>query len=239
MHYVETYNASEGFFGIQSDPDDPAMLLMTDYGIFYEFIPLDEQKLPAMPAAVPLEDVQTDRNYAMVISTCGGLWRYIIGDTIRFTSTCPHKFLITGRTKHFINAFGEELMVDNADQAIALTSGETGAKVKEYTAAPRFMLHNAKGQHEWLIEFEIPPPDLNRFAASLDRHLQELNSDYEAKRYKSISLLPPRIILAGENLFYRWLKQKGQLGGQHKIPRLANDRNYLDELLTLNTEQSP
>ncbi|GAB6394787.1 MAG: GH3 auxin-responsive promoter family protein [Bacteroidales bacterium] len=234
MHYVETYNASEGFFGIQDDPADPAMLLMPDYGVFYEFIPLDEPENKSAATTLPLEAVETGRNYAMVITTCGGLWRYMIGDTLRFTSVFPHKFLITGRTRHYINAFGEELMVDNADKAIGMTSRDTGAKVKEYTAAPCFMLDKAKGLHEWFIEFEKMPPDINKFASLLDLHLQELNSDYEAKRYKGISLLPLRIVVAGEGTFYNWLKQKGRLGGQHKIPRLSNDRIYIEELLKLN-----
>ncbi len=233
MHYVETYNASEGFFGIQDDPLDSSMLMMPDYGIFYEFIPLNELN-SSNPTILPLEDVETDKNYAIVITTTGGLWRYIIGDTVRFTSLHPHKFIISGRTKHYINAFGEELMVDNADKAISLTSHETGAKVKEYTAAPLFMLDNAKGYHQWFIEFEKRPPSLDEFAALLDKHLQELNSDYEAKRYKEISLQPLKIVVAREDAFYDWLKQKGKLGGQHKIPRLSNDRTQIEELLALN-----
>jgi hypothetical protein len=231
MHYMETYNASEGFFGIQDNPSDTALLLMPDYGIFFEFIPLNELLDSAHPAALPLEAVETRRNYAVVITTSGGLWRYILGDTIRFTSLFPHKFVISGRTKHYINAFGEELMVDNADKAISQTCRETGAKVKEYTAAPLFMLNKAQGLHEWLIEFEKMPPSLPSFARLLDQHLQELNSDYEAKRHKDLSLQPLRIIVAREGVFYDWLKQKGKLGGQHKIPRLSNDRKQMEELL--------
>ena len=232
MHYMETYNASEGFFGIQDNPADMSLLLMPDYGIFYEFIPLNELFGSAHPTVLPLEAVETDRNYALVITTCGGLWRYIIGDTIRFTSLSPHKFVISGRTKHYINAFGEELMVNSADKAISLTCRATGAKVKEYTAAPLFMLNKAQGLHEWFIEFEKMPPSLSDFAALLDRHLQELNSDYEAKRYKDMALLLPKITVAREGVFYDWLKQKGKLGGQHKIPRLSNDRKQIEELLT-------
>jgi hypothetical protein len=234
MHYMETYNASEGFFGIQDDPSDPSLLLMPDYGIFYEFIPLNELSGSARPAAIPLEAVETNRNYAVVITTCGGLWRYIIGDTVRFTSLAPHKFVISGRTRHYINAFGEELMVDNADKALSLTCRQTGARVKEYTAAPLFMLNQAQGLHEWFIEFEKLPPSLPAFAALLDRHLQELNSDYEAKRYKDLSLLPPKITVAREGVFYNWLKRKGKLGGQHKIPRLSNNRQQIEELLSFN-----
>ncbi len=234
MHYIETYNASEGFFGIQDDPANPGLLMMPDYGIFYEFIPLNELE-HSDPTIIPLEAVETGKNYAMVITTSGGLWRYLIGDTVRFTSLFPHKFIISGRTKHYINAFGEELMVDNADKAISITSRETGAKVKEYTAAPRFMLDKGKGLHEWLIEFEKMPSNLEEFATLLDKHLQELNSDYEAKRYKGISLQPLKIIVSRPGTFYEWLKQKGKLGGQHKIPRLSNDRTQMEELLSLNS----
>lgn len=233
MHYMETYNASEGFFGIQDDPSDPSMLMMPDYGIFYEFIPLNELG-STNPTFLPLEAVETDKNYAMVITTSGGLWRYIIGDTVRFTSLLPHKFIISGRTKHYINAFGEELMVDNADKAISITSRETGAKVKEYTAAPLFMLDKAKGLHQWFIEFEKKPASIKDFETLLDKHLQELNSDYEAKRYKEISLQPLRIVVSREGTFYDWLKQKGKLGGQHKIPRLSNNRTQIEELLAIN-----
>ena len=236
MHYVETYNASEGFFGIQSDLNDPSMLLTLEYGIFYEFIPMSEIERE-QPTVLPLEAVATGVNYAMVITTCGGLWRYLIGDTIRFTSTNPYKFIITGRTKHFINAFGEELMVDNADKGMARACELTGAKVKEYTAAPQFMLNAAQGKHQWFIEFEKMPSSLSEFARILDSTLQQLNSDYEAKRYRGMSLLPPEIIPAREGVFYEWLKEKGKLGGQHKIPRLSNSRKNIDELLAMNKEQ--
>lgn len=236
MHYVETYNASEGFFGIQDDPADQSLLMMPDYGIFYEFIPMNEMG-SEHPTVLPLEAVETGKNYAMVISTTGGLWRYQIGDTVRFTSLFPHKFIISGRTKHYINAFGEELMVDNADKAISITSRETGAKVKEYTAAPLFLLDKAKGRHQWFIEFDVMPPSISQFAALLDKHLQELNSDYEAKRYKDISLQPLEIVVARDGAFYDWLKQKNKLGGQHKIPRLGNDRTHIEELLEINRRE--
>ena len=233
MHYMETYNASEGFFGIQSDPTDPAMLLMIDYGVFYEFIPMDEFDLPN-PHIVPLADVELNKNYAMVISTACGLWRYIIGDTVKFTSKNPYKFIITGRTKHFINAFGEELMVDNAEQGLARACRATGAQVAEYTAAPVFMDTDAKCRHQWLIEFAVQPDSMGKFAEVLDQSLQEINSDYEAKRYKNITLQPLEIVNARPHLFHDWLKQKGKLGGQHKVPRLSNARDYIDELLSLN-----
>lgn len=233
MHYMETYNASEGFFGIQDDPSDHNLLLMLDYGIFYEFIPINEVG-SEHPTVLPLDAVETGKNYAMVITTAGGLWRYLIGDTVRFTRLSPPKFVISGRTKHFINAFGEELMVDNADQAIAIACRETGAKVKEYTAAPLFMLDKAKGRHQWFIEFDRMPPSVDAFAGLLDRTLQRLNSDYEAKRYKEISLQPLEIIVAREGTFYEWLKRKGKLGGQHKIPRLCNDRQHIEQLIALN-----
>lgn len=235
MHYMETYNASEGFFGIQDDPADPALLLMLDYGIYYEFIPLEELDRDN-PSTIPLEDVETGKNYAMLISTPGGLWRYEIGDTVRFTSTRPYKFLISGRTKHFINAFGEELMVHNADKALAETCRATGAIVTDYTAAPLFLLEKAKGKHQWLIEFEKAPDSLAEFTRLLDQNLQAANSDYEAKRYKEISLQLPEVIVARKNCFYDWLKRKGKEGGQHKIPRLSNQRDILEELLIINRE---
>lgn len=238
MHYMECYNASEGFFGIQDDPSDPALLLMPDYGVFYEFVPLEELDTPH-PQAVPLEGVEVGRNYALVISTPGGLWRYLIGDTVRFTSLRPPKLLITGRTKHYINAFGEELMVGNAEKALALTCQETGAVVREYTAAPLFELTGkAEGCHQWLIEFEQQPRDIALFAQRLDSYLQQVNSDYEAKRYKEIALAPLQVVVAREGLFYDWMKHKGKLGGQHKVPRLSNDRSQLDELLALNQPPS-
>jgi len=234
MHYMETYNASEGFFGIQDDFSNKSMLLMLDYRIFYEFIPMNETGNCNSPKVIPLEDVKTDEKYAMVISTSGGLWRYRIGDTVRFTSLFPHKFVITGRTQFFINAFGEELMVDNAEKGIRKACEETNASVIAYTAAPLFLLNKGKGRHQWLIEYEKQPESLEHFAACLDRELQQLNSDYEAKRYKEIALQLPEIIVARENLFFDWLKKHNKLGGQHKIPNLSNDREIIDELLAMN-----
>lgn len=233
MHYMETYNASEGFFGIQNEPDDKAMLLMLDYDVFYEFIPMSEFG-KKKPTIVPLWGVEKGVNYAMVISTSCGLWRYVIGDTIQFTSTNPYKFIITGRTKHFINAFGEELIVDNAEQGLAHACLKTGAEVSEYTAAPVFMDENGKCRHQWLIEFTREPENLDEFAKLLDDKLQEINSDYEAKRFKDITLQPLEIVKARPGLFHTWLKQRGKLGGQHKVPRLSNTREHIDQLLKIN-----
>lgn len=233
MHYMETYNASEGFFGIQNEPDDKAMLLMLDYDVFYEFIPMSEFG-KEKPTIVPLWGVEKGVNYAMVISTSCGLWRYVIGDTIQFTSTNPYKFIITGRTKHFINAFGEELIVDNAEQGLAHACLKTGAEVSEYTAAPVFMDENGKCRHQWLIEFTREPENLDEFAKLLDDKLQEINSDYEAKRFKDITLQPLEIVKARPGLFHTWLKQRGKLGGQHKVPRLSNTREHIDQLLKIN-----
>ena len=230
MHYMETYNASEGFFGVQDDPADKAMLLLLDNDVFYEFIPVED--LASDP--IPLWAVETGKNYAMVISTACGLWRYMIGDTVKFTSTNPYKFVISGRTKSFINAFGEELIVDNAEQGLAYACKKTGAVVSEYTAAPVFMDNKAKCRHQWVIEFAKAPADLADFAATLDRKLQELNSDYEAKRFKDITLQPLEIIEARQNLFNDWLRSRGKLGGQHKVPRLSNERNIIDELIGMN-----
>ena len=235
MHYMETYNASEGFFGLQDDPADKSMLLMLDYGVFYEFIPMDEFD-KENPTVVPLWGVEKDKNYAMLISTSCGLWRYVIGDTVMFTSTNPYKFVITGRTKHFINAFGEELIVDNAEKGLAYACEQTGAEVLEYTAAPVFMDGNAKCRHQWLIEFSKEPEDLNRFTSLLDWKLQEINSDYEAKRYKNITLQHLEIVKARRGLFNDWLKAKGKLGGQHKVPRLSNSRKHIEELLEMNKQ---
>lgn len=233
MHYMETYNASEGFFGIQDDPTDRSMLLMLDYGVFYEFIPLEEVGRPDA-TVVPLEGVEIGRNYAMVITTSCGLWRYMIGDTVEFTSKRPYKFIITGRTKYFINAFGEELIMDNAEKGLAYACEKTGAQVLEYTAAPVYMDKNAKCRHQWLIEFSKDPDNLERFAQALDGKLQELNSDYEAKRSHNVTLQHLEVVKAKEGLFNDWLKQKGRLGGQHKVPRLSNSRKNMDELLEMN-----
>ncbi len=232
MHYMETYNASEGFFGIQDDPNDPAMLLMLDYGIFYEFIPVNEIG-NKNPTTLQIDEVQPNVNYAMVITTNAGLWRYIIGDTIKFTQTFPHKFLITGRTRHFINAFGEELIVDNAEKALGIACQKTGAEINEYTAAPVYMEIGKQGAHEWLIEFEKEPADLDYFTYVLDDALKNVNSDYEAKRFKSYNLDMPRIKSIPKGTFHQWLQQKGKLGGQHKIPRLSNNREFIEDILIM------
>ena len=232
MHYVETYNASEGFFGIQNEQADKSMLLMLDYGTFYEFIPMDEYG-KENPTVVPLSQVKTGVNYAMVITTTCGLWRYIIGDTVMFTSTNPYKFLITGRTKYFINAFGEELIQDNTEQALDYVCRQTGAEVNEYTVAPVNMDSDAHCRHQWIIEFAQEPTDLEQFADLLDKRLQQLNSDYEAKRDKNITMQRLELIKAPEGLFNQWLKSKGKLGGQHKVPRLSNSRNFIEELLKM------
>ncbi|MDE5981268.1 MAG: GH3 auxin-responsive promoter family protein [Bacteroidaceae bacterium] len=230
MHYMETYNASEGFFALQDDPQDKAMSLMVDYGVFYEFIPMTDFGSPEA-TAVPLWDVETGKNYAMLISTSSGLWRYQIGDTVRFTSTDPYKIVISGRTKSFINAFGEELIVDNAEQGLLFACEQTGAQVSEYTAAPVYM--NAEGQcrHQWLVEFSKQPDDMERFARLLDERLQQLNSDYEAKRFKNITLQRLELIAVPQGTFEAWLKSKGKLGGQHKVPRLSNERTIVEEIL--------
>lgn len=233
MHYMETYNASEGFFGIQDDPSDASMSLMLDYGVFYEFVPMDEIESPN-PTVLPLWGVETGRNYAMLISTSSGLWRYMIGDTVRFTSTDPYKFVITGRTKFFINAFGEELIVDNAERGLAVACAKTGAEVLEYTAAPVFMDNEGRCHHQWLIEFSRSPRDIDDFARILDNALQGINSDYEAKRYKDITLQRLELIEARKGLFNDWLASKGKLGGQHKVPRLSNSRQYIEEMISLN-----
>ena len=238
MHYMETYNASEGFFGLQNDLQDRSMLLMIDYGVFYEFIPMDEID-KENPQIVPLWGVETGKNYAMVISTSAGLWRYMIGDTVKFTQKNPYKFIITGRTKFFINAFGEELIVDNAENGLKAACEATGAQIREYTAAPVYMDAHGKCRHQWLIEFAKEPESLTDFAHILDLKLQEINSDYEAKRYKDITLQHLEIIPARKNLFDDWLKSKGKLGGQHKIPRLSNTRTYIDEMLSMNAPAKP
>ncbi len=230
MKYMETYNASEGFFGLQDDPTDPSMLLMLDYGTYYEFMPVSEMG-KQHPKTLLLEEVEPGINYAMIITTSGGLWRYMIGDTISFTSTKPYKFRITGRTKLFINAFGEELIIDNATKALKRACEQTAANVFEFTAAPVFMDEGRKGAHEWLIEFDTPPDNPENFADILDRELQKLNSDYEAKRLSSLERL--KLHIARPGLFNDWLKEKGKLGGQHKVPRLWNDRTHIDELLKM------
>ena len=236
MKYMETYNASEGFFGIQDDPNDESMSLMLDYGVFYEFLPMDEFE-NEKPNIVPLEGIEVGRNYAMLISTACGLWRYEIGDTVRFTSTRPYKFVITGRTKYFINAFGEELIMDNAEKGLETACKATGAQISEYTAAPIFMDANAKCRHQWLIEFTKEPDDIHEFERILDSKLQEINSDYEAKRFHNITLQQLEVVVARKDLFNDWLKSKGKLGGQHKVPRLSNNRKNIEEMLSMNKEK--
>lgn len=233
LNFYEIYNASEGFFAIQDRSDSKEMLLLLDNGIFYEFIPMDEFG-SADPKVITLEDVEVGKNYAIVITTNGGLWRYIIGDTVKFTSTDPFRIVVTGRTKHFINAFGEELIIENAEEGIRKACEKTQAVIKEFTAAPIFMEGNKKGAHEWIIEFEKKPDSIETFANILDESLQELNSDYEAKRYKNMTLNPLKLNVARENLFFDWMKSRGKLGGQNKVPRLSNTREYLDDLLEMN-----
>jgi len=232
MHYMETYNASEGFFAIQDDPSRNDMLLMLDYGVFYEFIPMSEFG-SENPKVLTLKDVELNENYALVISTNAGLWRYMIGDTIQFTCRNPYRLKITGRTKHFINAFGEEVIIDNAEKALQSACAQTGVIVNEYTAGPVFMGDNQKGAHQWIIEFEKAPSENERFAELLDKGLQEVNSDYEAKRYKNLTLEGLHLTVAPKGTFYQWMKNRGKVGGQNKIPRLSNNRKYLDELLEL------
>ena len=234
FRFYEIYNASEGFFGIQDRNDSDELLLMLDYGIFYEFIPFegetaDEQNI------IPLSEVVLYTNYAMVITTNGGLWRYKIGDTVRFTSLSPYRIKVSGRTKHFINVFGEELIIENTEKALAKTCQQTNSLISNYTAAPIFMEIDTQGAHEWIIEFEREPEDLDHFSTLLDTALQEVNSDYEAKRYKNITLHPLKIHKARKGLFYQWLSLKGKLGGQHKVPRLSNTRDVVDELIEMNT----
>lgn len=229
MHYMETYNASEGFFGLQDEPDRNDMLLMLDYGIFYEFIPADRVGSDPAPA-LTLEEVTTGVNYALIISTNGGLWRYMMGDTIVFTSLSPFRFRISGRTKHFINVFGEEVIVDNADTALQEACRQTGAIITDYTAGPVFMNTSSKGSHEWLIEFEKEPDDLKKFTALLDSSLKEVNSDYEAKRLKDLNLEMPLVRPVPTGTFNKWLKAKSKFGGQNKVPRLSNSREYIEDL---------
>ncbi len=229
MHYMETYNASEGFFGIQDDPGKNDMLLMLDYGIFYEFIPAGAVGSDSSPA-LTLGEVKKDVNYAIVISTNGGLWRYLIGDTVVFTETNPFRFRISGRTKHFINAFGEELIAENAENALETACRETGASILEYTAGPVFMGESSRGTHEWLIEFEKEPDELQKFTRILDDTLKSINSDYEAKRYKDINLVMPIVRSVPTGTFTRWLKSRNKLGGQNKVPRLSNTRDFIEEL---------
>ena len=231
--YYEIYNASEGFFAIQDRNNADDLLLMLDYGIFYEFIPMDVYGT-ADQKAIPLWQVEKHKNYAIVITTNAGLWRYKIGDTVRFTSTNPYRIKITGRTKHHINVFGEELIIENTEEALKSICKKTGAEIKDYTVAPIFMSGKEKGAHEWIIEFRKAPAEIEYFTEFLDNALKSLNSDYEAKRYNNMTLKMPKVHVARENLFYDWLKAKDKLGGQHKIPRLSNDREYIEELLLMN-----
>jgi hypothetical protein len=232
MHYMETYNASEGFFGIQDQTDSHDMLLMLDYGIFYEFIPAEDWESDN-PRTLTLDEVEIGKTYATVITTNAGLWRYKIGDTVRFTSLDPYRIRISGRTKHFINAFGEELMIENAVEAIAFACQRTDAEVNNFTAAPRFIEVGKKGGHEWAIEFVTDPDDLERFGILLDEKLREVNSDYDAKRYKDIALEAPLLHKVPKGTFYNWMKKRGKLGGQHKVPRLANHREYFEDVMSI------
>ena len=232
FRYYETYNASEGFFAIQDKNNSNELLLMLDYGIFYEFIPMDEYQ-GEDSIAIPLYEVELNKNYALVISTNSGLWRYLIGDTVKFTSLAPYRIKITGRTKHYINVFGEELVVENAADALQIACRETDSEIMDYTVAPIFMQENNSGGHEWIIEFKKNPQNIDEFTLILDKALKNLNSDYEAKRYQDMTLALPVVHQASKGLFYNWLKQNKKLGGQNKVPRLSNKRTFVEELLTL------
>ncbi len=232
INYLEMYNASEGFFAAQDVPGQEGMLLFTDHGIFMEFMPVSEYGKPN-PQTIGLQDVEPGHNYALVISTNGGLWRYLVGDTVQFTSIRPYRVKVSGRLKHYINAFGEEVIVDNSDKAIAAASAKTGAIVNDYTAAPVYFSSNSNGAHEWLIEFEKEPDSLDAFTHELDAALKSINSDYEAKRHKSIALGLPVVHALRKGVFSEWLHSKGKLGGQHKVPRLSNERKYLEEILQI------
>lgn len=237
MRYIETYNASEGFFAYQTDRNDTSMQLLLDGGCFYEFVPA-ESKETDFPEAVPAWNVQTGKTYALVITSCNGLWRYPLGDTVTVVSTDPLKIVIAGRTRHYINAFGEELMVHNADAGIARACEITGASVNNYTAAPVYTTGHSRGRHQWLIEFDHMPPDgTDHFATVLDKCLQEENSDYEAKRAHNIFLDPPSVTVAPKGLFEKWLGATGKLGGQRKVPRLSNDRNFINSMLEMINHQ--
>lgn len=232
MYYLENYNASEGYFGIQDQSNSDELLLMLDYGVYYEFLPM-EYINDENPKTHALHEVELGKNYAMIISTNAGLWRYMIGDTIKFTSLSPYRIQISGRTKHFINAFGEELIVDNADVALRKASLATDAIVGDYTAGPVYFKEKEAGAHEWIIEFTHPPRDLSHFKTILDRTLREVNSDYDAKRNNNLALNEPIVHVAPAGTFYKWMKSRGKLGGQNKVPRLANERTYLEQLLPL------
>ena len=235
IYYQEMYNASEGFIAAHEHPGDEGLLLFLDHGIFYEFMPVSEYGKKE-PQTIGLEDVESGKNYALIMSTNGGLWRYQLGDTIQFTSLHPFRIKVTGRLKHYINAFGEELIVDNSDYAITTASAKTNAIVNDYTAAPVYFSDLSNGAHEWLIEFEKEPDDLSLFADELDRALKSINSDYEAKRHKDIALRKPVIHALKKGVFTEWLRRKGKLGGQHKIPRLSNERTLIEDILLLNKD---
>jgi hypothetical protein len=232
MVYWETYNASEGFFGIQDEKDSEELLLMLDYGIFYEFVPVDEID-KEYPRALPLYEVELGKNYAMIISTNAGLWRYNIGDTVKFTSIAPYRIKISGRTKHFINAFGEEVIIENAESAITSACQQSGAIIDNFTAAPVFLEKGKRGGHEWIIEFKVQPQDMSRFTHLLDQNLRRLNSDYDAKRNHDLALVAPVVHSVPEGTFYNWMKSRGKLGGQNKVPRLFNSREYVDDILKM------
>ncbi|SEM32035.1 GH3 auxin-responsive promoter [bacterium A37T11] len=232
MYYLENYNASEGFFAMQDQSDSDDLLLMLDYGIFYEFLPMDHFG-EENPQTVGLDEVELGKNYAIIISTNAGLWRYLIGDTVKFTNLSPYRILITGRTKHYINTFGEELIVDNADDGLKAACASTGAIISDYTAGPIYFSDQDAGAHEWIIEFEQQPNNFEHFCEVFDQTLREVNSDYDAKRFNDLALKKPLIHNAPAGTFYKWLKKQNKLGGQHKVPRLSNDRNYLEEILSL------
>jgi hypothetical protein len=232
INYLEVYNASEGFFAAQEKPEDDGMTLFTEHGIFYEFMPVEEYG-KAAPNTVGLNEVELNKNYALVITTTGGLWRYLVGDTVRFTSVNPYRIIVSGRLKHYMNAFGEEVIVDNSDKAIAAASQQTNAIVSDYTAAPVYFSSNNNGAHEWLIEFEKEPENLEKFTTALDAELKNSNSDYEAKRHKDIALRMPLVRMLPKGTFTQWLRSKGKLGGQHKVPRLSNERKYIEEILAM------
>jgi len=234
INYLETYNASEGFFGLQDQPNKKDMLLMLDYGVYYEFLPL-ENEADKNAKTLSLSEIELHTDYALIISTNAGLWRYSIGDTIQFTQKKPYRFIISGRTKHHINAFGEELMIHNAEKALQQACKLCKTEVTEYTAAPMHLTDGQKAYHEWIIEFKEAPKDLNNFIYHFDIALKSVNSDYEAKRYKNLILEEPKVHVAAKGLFFRWMKQKGRLGGQNKVPRLSNSREYLEELLAMNS----
>jgi hypothetical protein len=235
MRYWEIYNASEGFFGIQDQRDSEELLLMLDYGVFYEFVPIAELEKED-PRAVPLSEVELNTNYAMVISTNAGLWRYNIGDTIKFTSLAPYRIKISGRTKHYINAFGEELIVENAETAIARACDLTGAIIENFTAGPIYLAHGKKGGHEWLVEFKVKPSSTEEFTRLLDKTLREINSDYDAKRAHNLALIEPVVHSVEEGTFYNWMRSRGKLGGQNKVPRLSNSREYIEDILRMMAE---